>query len=122
MNRAVAESGDLALTNLRSRLPRIRFKVHRTVRAPDRDTATSRRMTRRKRVGTDLVNVVATGFARCNRRLNLLDRINVNNGVLYYADLHIMSLNNLPADACTTCGSERAVTMPPSMYPEMEFR
>ncbi len=39
-------------------------------------------MTRRQRIGTDLVNVVSTRRARLNRGPNLLDRVNVNDRFL----------------------------------------
>jgi hypothetical protein len=78
MNRAVVAWDDPATSDQNSRLPRIRLKVHRTVRTLDCNTPAPRLVTRWQRIGADLVNVVTTWWARADRGLELVDTVHVD--------------------------------------------
>lgn len=60
--------------------PRIGLEHNRPARSFDSDAPTARSVTRRQRVGGDLVHVVTTGFARADRGLGLVEGIDVDDG------------------------------------------
>lgn len=97
MRRASPGCGDRRKRTRGLRRPRIRLKIHRSVRTFDGDAPASRSVTSRQRIAFDLVDVQAARLARPEHGFDTIDLGDVDNGFsIRMTDSEHRSLKKLP--------------------------